>query len=143
MTVTIVFALVGLVIAAGCGVSAGFLLRRSPRIAAWCLGAACLVVLALVAVMVGHISSASGGATVIQLTAASSADTSGAFIGAAIAVAGSSVGAGIAVAYTGSAALAAISEKPELFGRAMVFVGLSEGIAIYGLVVALLLIGKT
>ena len=70
-----------------------------------------------------------------QLTAASSSDTSGAFIGAAIAVAGSSIGAGIAVAYTGSAALAAISEKPELFGRAMVFVGLSEGIAIYGLVV--------
>ena len=33
---------------------------------------------------------------------------------------GSSVGAAIAVAYTGAAALAAISERPELFGRAMV-----------------------
>jgi V/A-type H+-transporting ATPase subunit K len=79
-------------------------------------------------------------------TAAASATTlapSGdAFIGAAIAVAGSSIGAAIAVAYTGSAALAAMSERPELFGRAMVIVGLAEGIAIYGLVIAIILISK-
>jgi V/A-type H+-transporting ATPase subunit K len=48
----------------------------------------------------------------------------------------------IAVAYTGAAAIAAMSERPELFGRAMVIVGLAEGIAIYGLVIAILLIGK-
>ena len=65
-----------------------------------------------------------------------------ALIGAAVAVAGSSIGAGLAVAYTGSAALAAMSERPELFGRAMVVVGLAEGIAIYGLVIAVLLISK-
>jgi V/A-type H+-transporting ATPase subunit K len=65
-----------------------------------------------------------------------------ALIGAAIAVAGSSIGAAIAVAYTGSAALAAMSERPELFGRAMVIVGLAEGIAIYGLIVAFVLIGR-
>src|ERR1019366_9378710 len=115
MTATIALSLAGLVIAAGCGVSASVLLRTNPRVAAWVLGATCLVVLVLVALVISHIAGP----------------------GAASAVAGSSVGAGIAVAYTGSAALAAISEKPELFGRAMVFVGLSEGIAIYGLVVAL------
>ncbi|MEV5955358.1 ATP synthase subunit C [Streptomyces sp. NPDC051987] len=65
-----------------------------------------------------------------------------ALIGAAIAVAGASLGAAIAVAYTGAAALAALSERPEMFGRAMVIVGLAEGIAVYGLVVAILLIGK-
>jgi V/A-type H+-transporting ATPase subunit K len=65
-----------------------------------------------------------------------------ALLGAAIAVAGSAIGAAIAVAYTGAAALAAISEKPEMFGRAMVIVGLAEGIAIYGLVVAVILIGQ-
>ncbi|MYR19957.1 ATP synthase subunit C, partial [Streptomyces sp. SID6137] len=65
-----------------------------------------------------------------------------ALIGAAIAVAGASIGAAIAVAYTGAAALAALSERPEMFGRAMVIVGLAEGIAVYGLVVAILLIGK-
>jgi len=76
--------------------------------------------------------------------AASSGDevNGSALIGAAIAVAGSSIGAAIAVAYTGSAALAAMSERPELFGRAMVIVGLAEGIAIYGLIVSIILIGK-
>ena len=69
-------------------------------------------------------------------------DPRGAFIGAGIAVAGSCIGAGIGVSYTGAAAMAAISEKPELLGRAMVFVGLAEGIAIYGLVIAIMLIGK-
>ena len=72
----------------------------------------------------------------------SSSGQSGAFIGAGIAVGASSLGAGIAVAYTGSAALAAISEKPEMFGRTMVIVGLAEGIAIYGLIIAVILIGK-
>ncbi|MER8007496.1 ATP synthase subunit C [Streptomyces sp. NPDC094149] len=88
----------------------------------------------------------SGGAAQAQ-TATAAAQSSGsgsaAFIGAAIAVAGASIGAAIAVAYTGAAALAAMSERPELFGRAMVIVGLAEGIAIYGLVVAVILLGKT
>lgn len=69
-------------------------------------------------------------------------DTGSAFIGAAIAVAASAIGAGIAVAYTGSAALATVSEQPDLFGRAMVVVGLAEGVAIYGLIVAVLILGK-
>ena len=69
-------------------------------------------------------------------------DPQAALLGAAIAVAGSTLGAAIAVAYTGAAALAAISEKPEMFGRAMVIVGLAEGIAIYGVVIAILLMGK-
>ena len=82
-------------------------------------------------------------ATTAVASAATPASASGeALIGAAIAVAGSSIGAAIAVAYTGSAALAAISERPEVFGRAMVIVGLAEGIAIYGLVIAIILISK-
>ena len=74
--------------------------------------------------------------------AAGSGGSTAALLGAAIAVAGSTIGAGIAVAYTGAAALAAMSERPELFGRAMVIVGLAEGIAIYGLIVGIILIGK-
>lgn len=69
-------------------------------------------------------------------------DSGAAFIGAAIAVAASALGAGIAIAYAGSAALAAVSEQPDLFGRAMVVVGLAEGVAIYGLIVAVLILGK-
>ncbi len=74
--------------------------------------------------------------------AATPINSGSAFLGAAIAVAASAIGAGIAVAYTGSAALATISEQPELFGRAMVVVGLAEGVAIYGLIVAVLILGN-
>lgn len=86
----------------------------------------------------------SGGPAGASAAEGSSAPGGGwaALLGAAIAVAGSSIGAAIAVAYTGAAALAAMSERPELFGRAMVIVGLAEGIAIYGLIVAIILIGK-
>ena len=78
-----------------------------------------------------------------ETTSQTADDTWAAWLGASIAVAGSAIGAAIAVAYTGAAALAAISEKPEIFGRAMVIVGLAEGIAIYGLVIAIILIGRT
>ncbi len=83
-----------------------------------------------------------GAADAQAATAEAGTDPRGALLGAGIAVAGSSIGAGIGVSYTGSAALAAISEKPDMFGRAMVIVGLAEGIAIYGLVIAVMLIGK-
>lgn len=75
--------------------------------------------------------------------AAVHSDSWAALLGAGIAVAGSTIGAGFAVAYTGAATIAAISEKPEMLGRSLVIVGLAEGIAIYGLVVAVILIGKT
>ena len=79
---------------------------------------------------------------VSQATPDTSTDSGAAFIGAAIAVAASALGAGIAIAYAGSAALATISEQPDLFGRAMVVVGLAEGVAIYGLIVAVLILGN-
>ena len=61
------------------------------------------------------------------------------FVSMALAVIGSSIGAAIAVAKTGVAALATITEKPELFGRTILYVGLAEGIAIYGVLIALLI----
>lgn len=63
-------------------------------------------------------------------------------MGAAVCVLGGTIGAGYAVAHVGAAALGAASEKPEIMGRALIFVGLAEGIAIYGLVVAIMLLGK-
>ena len=61
---------------------------------------------------------------------------------AAIAVGLGSLGAAIAVAVVGSAAMGAMSEKPELGGRALIFLGLAEGIAIYGLIIAIMILGK-
>jgi V/A-type H+-transporting ATPase subunit K len=52
------------------------------------------------------------------------------------------IGAGIAVSGTGAAAVGAIAEKPEAFGRSLIFVGLAEGIAIYGLVISFLVLPR-
>jgi V/A-type H+-transporting ATPase subunit K len=88
------------------------------------------------------VTNESSPAVVQQATPPVVIDSGSAFIGAAIAVAASSLGAGIAIAYAGSAALATVSEQPDLFGRAMVVVGLAEGVAIYGLIVAVLILGN-
>ncbi len=65
-----------------------------------------------------------------------------AMIGAAIAAGLASLGAAYAVAVVGSAAVGALAEKPELLGRLLILVGLAEGIAIYGLIVAVLILNK-
>ncbi len=52
------------------------------------------------------------------------------------------VGAGIAVTGSGAAAVGATAEKPESFGRSLIFVGLSEGIAIYGLLISFLVLPR-
>jgi V/A-type H+-transporting ATPase subunit K len=64
------------------------------------------------------------------------------YVAAALAVGMSSLGAAIAVAAVGSAAMGAMSEKPELIGRALIFLGLAEGIAIYGLIIAIMILGR-
>lgn len=87
-------------------------------------------------------AAATGAKVAASVAAPAASSSTGALIGAGIAVAGSTIGAGIAVAYTGAAALAIMSERPELFGRSMVIVGLAEGIAIYGLVIGIILAGK-
>lgn len=63
-------------------------------------------------------------------------------IGAALPTALSTVGAGIAVGPIGAASLAAVAEKPEIFGRTLVYLGLAEGIAIYGLVLSILILDR-
>jgi V/A-type H+-transporting ATPase subunit K len=63
-------------------------------------------------------------------------------LAAAIAAGLATLGAGYAVAIVGSAAVGALAEKPELLGRVLIFVGLAEGIAIYGLIVAILILDR-
>ena len=65
-----------------------------------------------------------------------------AYISAALAVGLACIGSAYAVAKIGSAGMGAISEKPELTGRGLVFVGLAEGIAIYGLIIAIMILNK-
>jgi V/A-type H+-transporting ATPase subunit K len=61
---------------------------------------------------------------------------------AVLAVAVGSVSAAYAVSTTGAAALGAIAEKPEVFGSAIIVVGLAEGVAIYGLIIAFMIISR-
>lgn len=65
-----------------------------------------------------------------------------AFLAASLAVCIGSIAGGGAVGYVGAAAMGAIGEKPELAGRALIFVGLAEGIAIYGLILGIMILGK-
>ncbi|NOY09274.1 MAG: ATPase [Spirochaetes bacterium] len=52
------------------------------------------------------------------------------------------IGAGIGVGITGSAGIGAISEKPGMLGRTLIYVGLAEGIAIYGLIISIMILGR-
>jgi V/A-type H+-transporting ATPase subunit K len=65
-----------------------------------------------------------------------------ALIGVGLPTAVAAIGAGIALGPVGSASLAVIAEKPEMFGRTLIYMGLAEGIAIYGLVMSILMLGK-
>jgi V/A-type H+-transporting ATPase subunit K len=134
-------------VAALSGVAAGLLFRHQGRRAVqWFLVLNTLLGVAALALLILAVAGGPAQADPQQVALAAgttSSDASwAALLGAAIAIAGSSIGAGVAVAYTGAAALAAISERPEIFGRAMVIVGLAEGIAIYGLIVSIILVGK-
>jgi V/A-type H+-transporting ATPase subunit K len=132
------------VLVAAYAATSRLLRRRGPTAVRILVGLNAFVFVGALLVL-AFLATAGPGAAEVTTTAAQgggSGSSSAALIGAAIAVAGSSLGAAIAVAYTGAAALAAMSERPELFGRAMVIVGLAEGIAIYGLIVAIILIGK-
>ena len=60
-------------------------------------------------------------------------------IAAALAVGIAGIGGGIAVAAAAPAAIGATSEDPKAFGKAMIFVALGEGIALYGLLIAILI----
>jgi V/A-type H+/Na+-transporting ATPase subunit K len=106
------------------------------------VGAVVLLIAAATAGPAAAAGTAAGAGVKVAADAAATSGNSAALLGAAIAVAGSTIGAGIAVAYAGAAALAVMSERPELFGRAMVIVGLAEGIAIYGLIIGIIPIGK-
>ena len=75
-------------------------------------------------------------------TAAAGDPTGFGFIGAGIAVGLACLASAYAVAKIGSAGIGAVTEKPELMGKILVFLGLAEGIAIYGLIIAIMILTK-
>ena len=74
--------------------------------------------------------------------AAGSTATGLGYIAAALSIGMSCIGGGIAVASAASAALGAISEDSSILGKSLIFVGLAEGVCLYGLIIAFMIIGK-
>ena len=64
------------------------------------------------------------------------------YIAAALVTGLSGIGSGIAVASSASAALGALSEDGSLFGKSIIFVAMAEGIALYGLIISFMILGK-
>ena len=98
-------------------------------------------------------AAASPSDAVVTDTEAAKADDSGdsdggiaqglSFIGAALAIGLAAIGAGIALASGAPAAIGAVAEDPKSFGKAMIFVALGEAVAIYGFIIAFLMILPT
>jgi V/A-type H+-transporting ATPase subunit K len=63
------------------------------------------------------------------------------FIAAALSTGLATIGAGYAVGAVASSALGAVSEDQSLLGKTLIFVGLAEGIAIYGLIISIMILG--
>ncbi len=60
-------------------------------------------------------------------------------LGAGIAIGLAGLGAGLGLGSASSAAIGAISERPEVFGRTIIFIAFIEGIGVFGFVIAFLL----
>jgi len=77
-----------------------------------------------------------------QTDAASGAASTAKYLAAAAAVGLACLGGGLAVGQIGAAAMAAMSENPELSGKALPYVGLAEGICLWGFIVALMILSS-
>ncbi len=64
------------------------------------------------------------------------------FIAAALSTGLACIGGGIAVSAAASAALGAISEDSSILGKSLIFVGLAEGVCLYGLIISFMILGK-
>ena len=64
------------------------------------------------------------------------------YLAAALVTGLSCIGGGIAVASAASAALGAISEDSSILGKSLIFVGLAEGVALYGLIISFMILGQ-
>lgn len=85
----------------------------------------------------------SGNAFAAEETAAVSNSAAGmGYLSAALATGLSCLGGGIAVSAAASAALGAISEDSSILGKSLIFVGLAEGVCLYGLIISFMILGK-
>ena len=119
--------------------------RGSGRMLAVIIAASCLAlvtgaVINLAAFPAGAADTA--GAGVVSASPEQSFSNGMGFIGMALATGLACVGAGIAVGSVGSAAIGLVGEQPGAIGTTLIYVGLAEGVAIYGIVISMLIFSK-
>lgn len=92
--------------------------------------------------LVSSIAMFSGNAFAAETTQAASNVAGLGYLAAALSTGLSCVGGGIAVSAAASAALGAISEDSSILGKSLIFVGLAEGVCLYGLIISFMILGK-
>lgn len=109
------------------------------------LGINCFLFFGTMALAVIMIFTGDGSVALAADTASASASGLAAgmgYLAAALVTGLSCIGGGIAVANAASSALGAISEDGSIFGKSMIFVAMAEGIALYGLIISFMILGK-
>ena len=94
------------------------------------------------AVSAGLMFTGSAYAAEEAASAAASSATGFGYLAAALSTGLSCVGGGIAVSAAASAALGAISEDSSILGKSLIFVGLAEGVCLYGLIISFMILGQ-
>ena len=113
---------------------------KAPLVANLCSFFGVMVVMSVVFLSQG--ASAAEAAEAVSLISTDAFATGMGYIAAALSVGLASIGGGIAVAASASSALGAISENESIFGKSLIFVGLAEGLALYGLLIGFMIISK-
>ncbi len=124
--------------------AAGVVKTPSSRKAALAVNIVSCFLVCLLAFGTGavEVSADSPDDEVVEVEADSSLGAGIGLLGAALATGLSCIGAGIAVASSASAAIGAISENPKTFGKALIFVALAEGVALYGMLISIQILDK-
>ncbi len=119
--------------------------QKQQKATKWILGSQIFVFFATV--VVGSLLMFHNAAGTVALAAAEAAAEAAPaageglrFIAAALSTGMSTIGAGIAVASAASAALGALSEDSKIMGKALIFVALAEGVALYGMLISFMIL---
>ena len=80
--------------------------------------------------------------TAVQAASGDATSTGLGYLSAALSTGLACIGSGYGVGVVGSAALGAVSENDKIFGRTLIYVGLAEGLAIYGLIISIMILGS-
>lgn len=104
---------------------------------------ACNVILFFGVMVVSSVIMFSQNAVAAETAAGAAASATGfGYLAAALSTGLACIGGGIAVSAAASAALGAISEDSSILGKSLIFVGLAEGVCLYGLIISFMILGK-